>query len=179
MTLFISEILTLVSEADTKEDKAEVLRVHDSPPLRVVLRHGFDLTVKIVTIPKSIKWESDDAPMGMNPSSIYKAWKQFYLFLEEKEDLPDAKKWRVLTQLLEGMHRDESELYLKILKRQMDGAYKGLTAILINEVFPDLIVESAPQAKEKRKQEREETEKTKKAKKPKEEAQIETNTPTV
>ena len=52
------------------------------------------------------------------------------------EGVKPARMKELLIQVLESMHKDESDLYVGMLKKKLK--VKGLTESMVLEVFPDL-----------------------------------------
>ena len=47
MKLLISEILDKVSKVKTKQEKVNILREHNHPSLRMVIKSSFDANIKL------------------------------------------------------------------------------------------------------------------------------------
>lgn len=140
MTLFISEVLQLVHEAKTRQEKVLILKKNNSPQLREVLNATYNR--KFVQIRKP-KYAPDNCPLGCNPNHLFQAHKSFYLF-EEGTQIPEDRLKRALIQLLESMHHLEGEVFLTTMKGKItlnNKAVKGLTKALVKEAFPGLFEE--------------------------------------
>ena len=134
MTTFISEVFAEMRAAKTKVEKIEILRKHNSPALRLILTEYF--TAKFIKVTKP-KYRADVAPIGLNPSHLFKASKQLYVFHEDFQlTNPEKRRNRVLVQLLESMCAEESKTFLGILQHKLK--VPGLTEALVLEALPGL-----------------------------------------
>ena len=105
---------------------------------KAVLQGAFDPNIKwhITDIPE---YTPDDAPIGLNPSSLTNTIPKCTIFAIGHPKGAGVKKKRMkelLIQVLESMHKDESDLYVGMLKKKLK--VKGLTESIVLEVFPDL-----------------------------------------
>ena len=134
MRLGIAEVLKLVSEQKTKEEKINVFRKNDSTALRTVLKYALD---------PNIKWA---LPAGAPPykptnyldqqSMLYQEAKRLYLFVEGgNPNLTPLKRESLFIGLLESIDPDDA----KVLLSAKDKKLKGVTAAIVNEAFPGLI----------------------------------------
>jgi hypothetical protein len=141
MTLYLSEILKEFSAQKTRKQKIAFLEKHkDNSNLKFLLQGSFDPNIKWRFDAKKIpKYKPDDAPMGMNPSSLFVVLPKCSIFVNghpKGSNVTEKKLTELLIQLLESMHADESKLYVSMLKKKLK--VKGLTEKLVLEVFPDL-----------------------------------------
>ena len=130
----ISEILKEVSEAK-KEKKVELLRQHDSMPLRSVLAHALD---------PAIKWMLPEGKPPYKPTEavdqhnrLYQEARKFYIFCDPNLDLPKMKREMLFIELLESVDPEDAELLIACKDKKIP--YKGINAKLVNEAFPGLI----------------------------------------
>ena len=64
ITLLFSEVLDKVHKAKTKDQKVKILREHNSPALRSVLKSSFDPNIKWVLPEGEVPYSKNDAPAG-------------------------------------------------------------------------------------------------------------------
>jgi hypothetical protein len=86
-------------------------------------------------------WNKDAAPHGLNPSNLSQAIRQLYIFTvgdPKSIGITESVRRKKLVQIMESLHPSEAELFLKLLRKDLQ--IKGLTAKMINEVFPNLVV---------------------------------------
>ena len=93
MTLLIPEILDLVQQAKTKEEKVQLLRKHQTDCLIVLMRLNFDpmLWMDLPEGEPPYKKEPD-APLGLSPSNLYNEFRKFYIWLSPNTGLSKFKK---------------------------------------------------------------------------------------
>lgn len=145
MTLTISEILDEINVAKSKQEKIDLLRKHNCPALREVLKYGFHPGVKFFTTERP-NYKPDHSPIGLSYSSLYSEYKKLYIFLEGSQEsritgkgpTKNDRKLQILLQMLESVHPSESELIIDIVTKNMK-KYKSITKVLIEEALPGLM----------------------------------------
>lgn len=138
MRLGIAEILEQVSKKETKEEKIELLRKHDTVPMRTILKSALD---------PSIKWNlpKGDPPYKPCPyldqeNMLYSETRRLYLFWEGgNPNLKTVKREALFIAMLESLAPADAKLICAAKDKKLP--YKGLTVKLINEAFPGLINE--------------------------------------
>ena len=141
----IPEILDLVSAAKTKQDKINIIKEYNHPALRDILRINFDLDVVSLLPEGAPPYRKDDAPAGHSVSSLHRGYRQFKYFFKGpigNQVLP-AKRESLFINLLESMHPSESELLIQCKDRK----YTGMSAALVTEIYPKLLVKAAADKK--------------------------------
>ena len=139
MTKYISELFKEFEKLKSKKEKCGFLWDHKKNGiLTAVLQGAFDPSIKwhITDIPK---YTSDAAPLGLNPSSLFDVIPKCTIFAighPKGEGVKPSRMKELLIQVLESMHKDESDLYVGMLKKKLK--VKGLTESMVLEVFPDL-----------------------------------------
>ena len=139
MTKYISELLQEVNDTKGRKAKSEVLKENESRALRYILAYGLHPNVRFFTntIPP---YTPDDGPIGVNPNNLFRAWRQFYVFLDDHPCDNDRKE-KVLIQLMEGLHEDEARVVEQVIRRKGFEA-RGLTPNLVKMTFPGLLGEA-------------------------------------
>ena len=139
MTKYISELFKEFEKLKSRREKCGFLWDHKKNGiLTAVLQGAFDPNIKwhITDIPE---YTPDDAPIGLNPSSLTNTIPKCTIFAighPKGEGVKPARMKELLIQVLESMHKDESDLYVGMLKKKLK--VKGLTESIVLEVFPDL-----------------------------------------
>jgi hypothetical protein len=139
--LAVFEILELASKKRAKNDKIQELRKHENNmALRDVLQGTFD---------SRIQWNLPTGPVPYTPSSaetppstLSKSHMQFKYFvkgLRDSEKLLGVKRERMFIDMLESIHPRDAEVVVAMINKKPP--MKGITAKLVKEAFPDLIVE--------------------------------------
>ena len=139
MTKYISELFKEFEKLKSRKEKLGFLWDHKKNDIfKAVLQGAFDPNIKwhITDIPE---YTPDDAPLDVNPSSLFSEIPKCTIFAighPKSSGLKDKRMKELLIQVLESMHEDESNLYVGMLKKKLK--VKGLTESIVLEVFPDL-----------------------------------------
>lgn len=146
MMISIPEILDEASAIKNRKERIEFLRKSDCLTLRMCLKGAFDPEIRFVNLGKKIEYEPDHAPFGHNPSHLHIEHKKFYLFMEGPTTLTVERRRQLLTQICEGLHPSEAEVFSQIVM----GKFKrrGITEKVVREAFPGLLSEPVVPEKE-------------------------------
>lgn len=143
MKLGIAEILEKVSKEETKEAKIELLRKHDSVPLRTILKSAFDPSIKWI-LPKG-EPPYKPCPFLDQENMLYSETRRLYLFQEGgNPNLTSVKREALFIGLLESLAPADAKLLCAVKDKKLP--YKGITAKLVNEAYPGLINEQVKTA---------------------------------
>ena len=77
-TPLISEILDKVAKAKTKEKKVGLLREHNSPSLRMILKASFDPSIKWQLPEGDVPYTTNEAPEGTEHTLLASEAKKLY-----------------------------------------------------------------------------------------------------
>ena len=139
MTKYISELFKEFEKLKSRKEKCGFLWDHkENGTLTAVLQGAFDPNIKwhITDFPK---YTPDVGPIGVNPSSLFDVIPKCTIFAighPKGEGVKPSRMKELLIQVLESMHKDESDVYVGMLKKKLK--VKGLTESIVLEVFPDL-----------------------------------------
>lgn len=124
MRQMISEILEQVSQAQTENEKVNILRKNYSPALEDVLRWAYDPNIVFFTdtIPP---YTPDQSPEGLSLTTLYSEHKRFYMFLKESR-IDSNRKTILLIQMLEGLGDTESKILEQIITKNIKSVSKDL-----------------------------------------------------
>ena len=132
------EIFEEFEKAETKADKMAILRKYWHPKFQEFLEYAFNPNIKFDVIPPK-EWRPAVEPAGLNITYLDLEVPKLYRFIKDHPNRPselandDAKKTKLLKVVLEALHPSESELLLKMLKKNL--SIKGLTTKLIQEAI--------------------------------------------
>ncbi|MFZ9848029.1 MAG: DUF6433 family protein [Flavobacteriales bacterium] len=134
-----SEILDEFQSAKTKEQRIGVLRKYDHPRWRSFLQAAFHPGIVFdVEIPK---YRPAVEPAGMNFAYLDSEMLKMYRFVKNHPSKPNGlspeKQKQLLLVVLESLHKDESELLVKMMNKDLK--VKFLTTNLVNEAYPGLL----------------------------------------
>lgn len=134
--LLVHEIFLKVNNAKDKPKKIEVLKEHNSPELRMLLKGAFDPKIEWelpVGIPPFIK---NDAPAGTEHTSLFTECKKLWHFVKGADtQTAKAKKEIMFIQILEGLQEKDAEALIAIKDKKLNTIYKGLTENMVKEAF--------------------------------------------
>jgi hypothetical protein len=133
------EIFAEFQKAPTRKEKIDVLRRYDSGRFREFLFLMFSPNVEFdVEIPKTYKVNHE--PEGMTMSTLHIEVSRLYRFVKghpkKAVGLTGEKQKNLLINVLESIHKDEAELLIKVMKRDVKIPY--LTAQIVKEAFPGI-----------------------------------------
>ena len=142
MKYSIYELLEQVSKCKKPQEKVDMLRKVDNPSLRAILFYAFNPATKFL-LPageppfKPCQFEDQQA-------RLYAEVRRLYLFIEGgNPNLTKLKREMLYIQLLESIDPNDAKLLNSVKDKKLP--FKGITAKLVREAFPDLL----PQLKEK------------------------------
>ena len=80
-TLLFSEVLDKVHKAKTKDQKVKILRQHNTPALRSVLKASFDPNIKWALPEGDVPYTKNDAPAGTEHTTLAIESKKLWHFI--------------------------------------------------------------------------------------------------
>jgi hypothetical protein len=134
----VHEVLKETAKLNTKKAKIELLQKADCPALKDILRINFDDTI-VSLLPKgSPPYRKDDAPDGLNFSTLHKNMPYFAYFFEGiHSGMNQIKRESQYIRLLESVNPEDAEVMIAAVNKDLK--FKGLTKKLVNDAFPNLI----------------------------------------
>ena len=140
MTKYISELFEEFEKLKSRKEKLAFLKSQfNNAMFKAVLQGTFDPNIKWHFGKDFPSYVPDDAPLGLNPSSLLSEIPKCGVFavghLKSKNVTP-KRMTELLLQVLESMHPAESIIFEQMLKKKLK--VNGLTEKLVLEVFPDL-----------------------------------------
>jgi hypothetical protein len=142
MRLALFQVLEVVSQTKAIKDKVTLLQQHDSVPLRTILKYALD---------PNIQWDLPDTDPPYTPcphpgqeTRLMSETRRLYLFVKGgNPNISQIKREMLYIELLESVHPDDALLLNSVKNKKIP--YKGITAKLVNEAFPNLIEEKQQQ----------------------------------
>jgi hypothetical protein len=136
-SLSVAEVVQLLKSAKTKNDRTEILKSHDSPALRGILRMNYDTSLVLALPDGKPPYKPLAVPQGFGQTTLKVSAKGWYVFSKENApNLRQSKRESMFISLLEALDPVEAEILLAAKDRKLD---LGLTKKAIDEVFPGLI----------------------------------------
>ena len=140
MTKYISELFEEFEKLKTRKAKLAFLKKQkDNAMFKAVLQGTFDPNIKWHLTKDFPSYVPDDAPLGLNPSSLFSEIPKCTVFAvghPKGKDVTPKRMTELLIQVLESMHSTESMIFEQMMKKKLK--VNGLTEKLVLEVFPDL-----------------------------------------
>jgi len=136
-----SEIFEEFEKATTKQERINILRREGDERFRFFLQLAFNPAIEFdIVLPHMYRPAKE--PAGLNFAYLDTQMPKMYRFIKNHPMRPEGFTAEKTTQqilvMLESLHRDEAAIILKILKKEFK--IKNLTANLIKEAFPDLVI---------------------------------------
>ena len=136
MTPLFSEILEDVAKAKTKNKKIELLRKHDTPSLRMVLKSSFDPNIEWALPEGEVPYIPNDAPAGTEHMVLlHEAQKLYHYIKSGNPRLQQTRREIMFVQLLESLHHSEASLLTAAKDKKLHQMYKGLSANVVRAAF--------------------------------------------
>jgi hypothetical protein len=134
-----SEIFEEFDKATNKQERINVLRKYDHPRFRSFLQAAFHPGIIFdVEVPR---YRPAVEPAGMNFAYLDSEMLKMYRFVKNHPSRPAGltadKQKQLLLVVLESLHKDEAELLVKLIKKDLE--VKFLTPNLVKETFPGLL----------------------------------------
>ena len=110
-------------------------------PVLDVLKGTFDNTIQW-NLPDGTPPYTPNAEDAPSPSSLLKQHMNFKYFvkgLRESSSLPAVKRERMFIDMLESVSPQDASVVVSMINKK--SPYRGITKKLVQDAFPDLIVE--------------------------------------
>ena len=134
--LLYHEVLTKVNNAKDKPKKVAVLRQHDTPGLRRVIKGSFDPNITWDLPEGSPPFIANEAPEGTEHSLLENESKKFWHFVTGADtSTSKTRKETLFVQILEALHKGEAEVAIRMKDKELHKHYKGLSAAVVKEAF--------------------------------------------
>ena len=135
-TLLFSEVLDKVHKAKTKDQKVRLLREHNTPALRSLLKASFDPKIQWVVPEGDVPYTKNEAPAGTEHTTLAIESKKLWHYIRGADgQTPQWKKEQMFVQMLEGLHQSEAELLVNAKDKKLHQVYKGLSTNVVREAF--------------------------------------------
>tara|TARA_B100001057_G_scaffold342181_1_gene343073 strand:+ start:179 stop:652 length:474 start_codon:yes stop_codon:yes gene_type:complete len=135
-TPLMSEVLTKVNNAKTKDKKIAVLKEHDSEPLRMLIKASFDPNIEWVLPEGNVPFKANEAPEGTEHTLLSQEVRKIWHFIKGADNqTPRMKKETMFIQMLEGLHKSEAEVLCHVKDKVLHQKYKGLSDNVVKTAF--------------------------------------------
>ena len=137
MILLQSEVLELFEKASSRDEKIAILKKHEVPVLRALMRLNFDENFKFNLPEGDPPYKKDkDKPIGYNESNLIQEYRRFYIWIEPNVNLTNLRKEQLFIELLEGLHHSEAEVLVLAKDKKLHTKFKSLKEDIVREAYP-------------------------------------------
>ena len=134
--LLMHEVLTKVNNAKDKPKKVSVLKQHDTPGLRRIIKGSFDPNITWDLPEGAPPFIANEAPEGTEHSLLENESKKFWHFVTGADTATSkTRKETLFVQILEALHKDEADVAIKMKDKELHKHFKGLSAAVVKEAF--------------------------------------------
>ena len=134
----MNEILDLVSEQETDEDKVKILQEYQNEALKALLIWNFDDTVISVLPQGEVPYRPNENPLGTDHSSLRREWKHLYNFVKGGNDtLSTIRRETIFIQILESLHPNEAQILCLVKDKNLTSKY-DVPFEVVEEAYPDI-----------------------------------------
>jgi len=132
----VHEIFTKINNAKDKSQKIAVLKQFDNQAMRQLLKAAFDPKIKFDLPEGNPPYIKNEAPAGTEHTSLASEARKLYHFIVGGNNtINKLKKETMFIQMLEGLHEKDAEVLMAVKNKELNNAYKGLTAQMVKETF--------------------------------------------
>ena len=142
----IQETFELVGQAQTREEKRQVLTDRDNFATRALLQLNYHPDAKWL-LPSGIPPYTPSQEADVTPNSLHFEIKKLDYYTDPSpHDLPMLKREGMFVALLERLDPKDAEILLAVKDRKL--SYKGLSYKLVKDTWPELLPEQTNVVKE-------------------------------
>lgn len=140
MNLLLSEILDLVDKAKTRNEKVALLKQHELPVLRGLMKINFHPDVRMDLPDGEPPFRKEESkPAGLQETTLQLEYRRFYIWLDPNQQLPKVKKEKLFIELLEGLHLSEAELLCLVKDKKLNKRWKTIKEDIVREAYPQIL----------------------------------------
>jgi hypothetical protein len=135
---FMNEILDLVAEQETDEDKVKILKEYENDALKALFIWNFDSTVISVLPQGEVPFRPNENPLGTDHSSLRREFKHLYNFVKGGNDtLSTIRRETIFIQILESLHPNEAEVLCLVKDKDLTSKY-DIPFEVVEKAYPDI-----------------------------------------
>jgi len=136
-TLDIFEVFELFEKAETRKEKIDVLKKHESWALKDVLKGALDPNIEWLLPKGEVPYTACEA--HSTPSTLLRKNKDFRYVVKggSGSKMPAIKREKIFLGIVESIHPKDAELVCAMINKKLP--VKGLTVKIAQEAFPELL----------------------------------------
>jgi hypothetical protein len=134
----MNEILDLLHEQETDEDKVKVLKQYETDALKSLLIWNYDDTVVSLLPEGEVPYRPNENPLGTDHSSLRRDYRNLYNFVKGGNDsLSKIRRETIFIQILESLHPLEADILVLVKDKNLENKY-DITFDIVKEAYPDI-----------------------------------------
>ena len=135
---FMNEILDLVHEQETEEDKVKILQQYANDALKTLLIWNFDESIISLLPSGEVPYQPNESPLGTDHSSLRREFKHLYNFVKGGNDtLSTIRRETIFIQILESLHPNEAAVLCLVKDKNLTSKY-DIPFELVEQAYPDI-----------------------------------------
>ena len=136
---FMNEILDLVHEQETDEDKVKILQQYTNDALKTLLIWNFDESIISLLPTGEVPYQPNESPLGVDHSSLRRDYKNLYNFVKGGNDsLSKIRRETIFIQILESLHPNEAEVLILVKDKNLEDKY-DISFDIVKQAYPDIV----------------------------------------
>ena len=136
---FMNEILDLVHEQETDEDKIKVLQEYANDALKTILIWNFDESIISLLPSGEVPYQPNESPLGVDHSSLRRDYKNLYNFVKGGNDsLSKIRRETIFIQILESLHPNEADVLILVKDKKLSDKY-DISLDIVEKAYPDIV----------------------------------------
>ncbi len=136
---FMNEILDLVHEQETDEDKVKILQQYANDALKTLLIWNFDESIISLLPTGEVPYQPNESPLGVDHSSLRRDYKNLYNFVKGGNDsLSKIRRETIFIQILESLHPNEAEVLILVKDKNLEDKY-DISLDIVKQAYPDIV----------------------------------------
>ena len=136
---FMNEILDLVHEQETEEDKIKVLQEYANDALKTLLIWNFDESIISLLPSGEVPYQPNESPLGVEHSSLRRDYKNLYNFVKGGNDsLSKIRRETIFIQILESLHPNEADVLILVKDKKLSDKY-DISLDIVQKAYPDIV----------------------------------------
>jgi hypothetical protein len=134
----MNEILDLIHEQETEEDKIKVLKQYETDALKSLLIWNYDDTVVSLLPEGEVPYRPNENPLGTDHSSLRRDYKNLYNFVKGGNDsLSKIRRETIFIQILESLHPLEADILVLVKDKNLENKY-DISFDVVQKAYPDI-----------------------------------------
>ena len=136
---FMNEILDLVHEQETDEDKVKVLQQYANDALKTLLIWNYDESIISLLPSGEVPYQPNESPLGVDHSSLRRDYRNLYNFVKGGNDsLSKIRRETIFIQILESLHPNEADVLILVKDKNLEDKY-DISFDVVKQAYPDIV----------------------------------------